>query len=460
MRPRNLPARQELVSLLRRGPLSAPDISQALKVSPRTALRLIDELGPLAFRAGAASRRRYALRRPLRGDVGPLRLFTVDPAGKVSDSGEFTLVEPTGSHCQLGSLGWPVDSASREGWWEGLPYPFYDMQPQGFLGRGFARREHQSLEVSSDPRAWSDDDVAFVLSRRGADTAGNLILGESALRLFQAELAEPIEAFRASQVGTAYPSLADTAVAMGVAGSSAAGEFPKFTTLRDLPGSATPHVIVKFSGRSGSDTTQRWSDLLMCEHLALQHLADLPGVRTPATRVLKARGRTFVESERFDRHGRFGRSPVISLDALSAHLLGLATQDWRVHAKLLSDHKLLSPDDVLAIQRLWWFGRLIANSDMHLGNLSFVPEDGRLRLAPAYDMLPMAYAPLAGGEVAPVRWSFELPLPAQASAWRDACGVALKFWGEAAADRRISDEFRAVCRENLATLARLAETAA
>jgi hypothetical protein len=46
------------------------------------------------------------------------------------------------------------------------------------------------------------------------------------------------------------------------------------------------------------------------------------------------------------------------------------------------------------------FGVLIGNTDMHAGNLSFVSEHGRpYQLAPAYDMLPMGFAPRTGGEI-------------------------------------------------------------
>ncbi|MEX0633795.1 HipA domain-containing protein [Serratia ureilytica] len=41
----------------------------------------------------------------------------------------------------------------------------------------------------------------------------------------------------------------------------------------------------------------------------------------------------------------------------------------------------------------WAFGRVIANSDMHQGNLSFLWITQRpVMLAPLYDMLPMAFA--------------------------------------------------------------------
>jgi hypothetical protein len=95
-------------------------------------------------------------------------------------------------------------------------------------------------------------------------------------------------------------------------------------------------------------------------------------------------------------------------------------------------------------------GRLIANTDMHTGNLSFQPlgPPATLTPAPAYDMLPMLYAPLAGGE-APAR-SFEapLPLPPQRTVWTAACTAAIAFWWRAATDTRISEAFRRVCSAN------------
>ena len=100
--------------------------------------------------------------------------------------------------------------------------------------------------------------------------------------------------------------------------------------------------------------------------------------------------------------------------------------------------------------------RLIANTDMHLGNLSFHVEHS-LRLAPAYDMLPMAYAPLAGGEVPPRDFAPALPTPPQRSVWLTACAIAIEFWAEAAADSRISDPFRGICRANATRLRDLAD---
>ena len=108
---------------------------------------------------------------------------------------------------------------------------------------------------------------------------------------------------------------------------------------------------------------------------------------------------------------------------------------------------LLVPDAVACIQHLWWFGRLIANTDMHTGNLSFVPS-GQLALAPTYDMLPMLYAPLPGGELPTRAFEPALPLPPQRGVWRVACSAAISFWERAAADARISQPFRRVLASN------------
>lgn len=110
---------------------------------------------------------------------------------------------------------------------------------------------------------------------------------------------------------------------------------------------------------------------------------------------------------------------------------------------------LLGPDDLETVLRMRWFGKRIADSDMDLANLGLIPDVGRFRIAPAYDMLPMGYAPLSGGELPPqIAPRFALSLPVERQFWLDACGCAIAFWRNAGGDERISAPFRAVCREN------------
>ncbi len=174
--------------------------------------------------------------------------------------------------------------------------------------------------------------------------------------------------------------------------------------------------------------------------------AGLSGVEVARTRILASQGRTFLESERFDRLGRFGRLPVVSLQAVSGHLLGLGARDWREHARALVEAGFLSSQHAASIDRLWWFGRLIANGDMHLGNCAFRVADGRLaraRLRHGADGL----RPAPGGELPTKVWQPPLPLPADAI-WLEACRQALVFWNAAAGDSRISEPLREVFRDN------------
>lgn len=96
-----------------------------------------------------------------------------------------------------------------------------DMRPQGFLGRNFARHH--------------------------ADQPGNCIVGEPAYRRWLAQSQQGPTALPEEQLESAHLVLAEDSMALGVAGSSAGGEFPKFTAHRSLCGTAH-HVIVKFSG--------------------------------------------------------------------------------------------------------------------------------------------------------------------------------------------------------------------
>lgn len=438
-----------LLALARQAPATAAGLAQTLQISVPTLHRQLKQLpeGQL-LSAGLARRSRYALRRPLRGVLGDLPVYEVDRQGQARLLAPLATLHPQGCWMDLAASRWPVPDEARDGWWPGLPYPLYDMRPQGYMGRLFARAEHRGLGVAPDPLAWNDDDVLHVLAQRGADCSGNLIVGDTAYALWQETRLAAEPAVAPADAGAAYAALAGQAVAVGVPGSSAAGEFPKFGARRLLPAGVptdTPHVLVKFSGADDSPTVRRWADLLVCEHLALAALAGLPGLPIARSRVLAQAGRIFLEVERFDRHGEFGRSPLCTLETLDAALLGSPAGDWDAVARRLHSAGWLDAADLQRIQWLWWFGRLIANTDMHSGNLSFRPEGGRLLLAPAYDMLPMLHAPLAGGEVAMREFNPPLPLPPQRDLWHAVHAAARSFWAMAADDARVSAAFRGVC---------------
>jgi hypothetical protein len=458
MRNPNPILRQGLRDALRRSrPTTSAQLASALGVTPQTVRRLLAELpADSLVVSGRRSQARYGLRRPLRGVLQELPLFEIDAEGRAAELNPVTPVEPEGCFCRLPAATWPVPAGASTGWWDGLPYPLHGMRPSGFLGRRFARAQHEALGVSEDPEAWDDADLLWVLSRSGSDAPGNLILGSPACDAWLQSRASDPQPLAARNQAEGYLRLAEQAVTKGGGGGSAAGEFPKFAALRDLPESATPHVLVKFSGAAESASQRRWGDLLVCEHLALEHAHVLPGVRAARSRILEYAGRVFLESERFDRVGLHGRLAVCAVDVIEPAFIGAKGTAWPAIAARLLALGLVDADTVAAIERLWWFGHLIANTDMHLGNLSF-HVGMKLRPAPAYDMLPMSYAPLPGGEIPPGAFKPELPQPRQRSNWLAACAAAIAFWLAASEDKRIGETFRGVCRDNAQRLRELAD---
>ena len=399
---------------------------------------------------GRARRTSYAARRRLRGSADPLPACQIDAQG-ADQAGRLHLAHPNGTVFEFGTPPlWPLDDSMRDAWFDGLPYFLQDLRPAGFMGRQFARAHARALQLGDDPRQWSDDDVLHAISIHGSDQSGNLVVGEQAFRLWLDQTQQSPALVEEPRVLEIYSESASRAMEDGQAGSSTAGEFPKFTALRLLDGTPT-RVIVTFSGSDNSPGTQRWSDLLVCEHLAAQTLATLPGLTASTASILRAGNRTFLEVVRFDRHGARGRSALCSWTALNYGWFGLAGRPWTEGAAKLLERALIDRETSQAITRLWHFGLLIANTDMHDGNLSFMPRISaapRLALAPAYDMLPMLYAPQRGVELPPVNFAPRLPLPAEREAWQAAAATAVQFWSRAADDDRISAQFRTVCADN------------
>ncbi|BAN96494.1 hypothetical protein E05_17280 [Plautia stali symbiont] len=71
---------------------------------------------------------------------------------------------------------------------------------------------------------------------------------------------------------------------------------------------------------------------------------------------------------------------------------------------------------------------LIGNTDMHAGNLSFISRHGfPYHLAPAYDILPMGFAPRAGGAIVNTMRPATLPEVVSSDTWREALALAEAF---------------------------------
>ena len=109
----------------------------------------------------------------------------------------------------------------------------------------------------------------------------------------------------------------------------------------------------------------------------------------------------------------------------------------------MRERGLLETSSITRLLLLEAFASLIANSDRHYGNISLLRAQGAWQLAPAYDMLPMFYAPTAQG--VPEN-GFDLsgvhPTAETLDVWARASDLAAKFWRAAYGDARISPAFR------------------
>jgi len=308
---------------------------------------------------------------------------------------------------------------------DGLPWWLFDMRPQGYLGRAYASTYAADLGLPANPEQWADSDVVRALLAHGHDAIGNLLVGEQARERFL-EMPEPTPVERTA----AYPALALAAGAGEVPGSSAGGEQPKFCTYTERG-----HVLVKFSAPDDNPVSERWRDLLLAEHLALRVL----GVETE---VYDFGGQRFLEIPRFDRIGQLGRIGVFSLRALDAEFVGNARAPWPVLVNRLVAEGHVHPDAATDTARLWAFGMLIGNTDMHHGNLSFISSHGRpYHLAPAYDILPMGFAPRTGGAIVNELRPASLPEVISRDIWQEALDLAEDFFVMASRCDRFSANF-------------------
>lgn len=348
---------------------------------------------------------------------------------------------------------------------DGLPWFLQDMRPQGFIGRAFCHAHAETLGLSDRLSEWSNDDVIHALSAFSEDTPGNLIVGDGSLRRYLNSFSEIVTLpDEARAVHALYDSLADSAMQGSAPGSSAAGEHPKFLSRYRIghscldaeeedfteAGKSIRNVIVKFSPKlDGSAVSARWRDLLIAEHVASKTLASR-GIDVPETRIVQSAARCYLESERFDRIGLKGRVGVVSFEAIDNAFVG-ARHSWSASAQDLCTQGMIDAACLAQIQLIEQFGKLIANTDMHFGNMSFYSdmrgERVNFRLAPVYDMLPMLYAPEKSEIV--IR-NFN---PSATSVSETAIEMASEFWNALSERHDISDEFKQIAAQNSKLLA-------
>jgi hypothetical protein len=426
----------ELLSLLeKRGLLRGEEIQRELGISQPVMSRLIREAGSRVCRFGRSVATRYALPREVAGLGHQAPVCRVDERGRPAKHGVLHFL--AGDDCWL-------ERQSGDGQlFPGLPPFVEDMRPQGYIGRTFPTL-YPELKLPGRISDWNDDHRLIALAMRGEDCVGNLIIGEESLNRFLAGHPQ-------SRVRADYPTLARASLA-GQPGSSAGGEHPKFAVY-----SEGRHLLVKFAGGDGA-AANRWRDLLVCEHVALEVLREA-GIPASRSEWFDLDGSRFLELERFDRVGKQGRRGVISLFALNCHYLGDALDSWSRARQRILDESTLRVDDATADRIVWLdtFGDLIGNTDRHFGNLSFFAEEAReltLTLTPVYDMLPMLFAP-KDANLVERQFAPGPPTALNLHLWHEVAGHALRYWSRLSKERGLSVAFRRISKGCKDTLARL-----
>ncbi len=444
-----VPAAESILRRLSDGTASSAELEQLLGQSQTTISRILRGLihDAQIIRLGSTRGARYALLRNIEGIGASWPLRSIDPRGNVHDIGVL--------HALAGAEYFLLPAGQAFAWaglTDGLPYYLQNQRPAGFLGRAVPRR-YPDLDLPQRVIDWNDDHYLRYLTQRGSDTVGNLVLGnralDEALRLIQQR-----PAIGEDERAASYPRLVDEVMEGGLPGSSAHGEHPKFIAL--LAADPPRQVLVKFSPSLRTRVGQRWSDLLVSEHLAHEVLRGA-GIAAADSRVERFADRTYLETIRFDRVGREGRVGVASLFAIDSILYG-KLDNWIEAGRRLAQDRRIDADTLRTIRLLATFGALIANTDRHLGNLACLDRyDGRFSLAPVYDMLPMLYAP--EHDELPER-RFEPPVPSADSLqiFAPARSLAENYWDLCARDSRIGDEFRGIAARNLRTIQSLPRT--
>ena len=425
---------ETIIDFLSKGFATQKEIQNHTGMSQPVISRKLQQLEDRVVRVKHGRSILYAVTRNAFGSDDDLPLVTVDAYGNTVPIATIRPLAHAG-FLVIPFTGLPPVflGESGIGLYDDLPYFLLDLCPQGFLGRQIAAEiSSQTQDFPSDPRNWSTSHIGRYLISNGDDLPGNLKFGHQAMIRLRRK------AMRATE--SDYPALANSVLEGEIPGSSAGGEQPKFTTYNP---DRSSHVIVKFSPTGDNEISLRWRDILITEYHASETL-HAEGFPAAETKLIEIGDRLFLESLRFDRTGDHGRMSMISLQSIDNEFTGVGS-GWPQVLKALLDKGLVSWSHVFDVECLWIFGKLIYNTDMHLGNLSFAADGNVFRLLPVYDMCCMGFAPRSGGEILP--YSFSLPdismiTIRKRETMSSMVNLAHAFWEKVKKDPRISEKLR------------------
>ncbi|MBI3535847.1 MAG: HipA domain-containing protein [Deltaproteobacteria bacterium] len=410
------------------GVLTSQELTRKLEISRPTLSRLISKAPHSLMRLGKTRAINYGATREIPGLGSKLPMFKVNESGQLSAVGNFIIL-----HKEY------YAAAPQNTIFSGLPPEMFDMAPQGFMGRAFIQKFANELNLPTRLENWSNDHILIAISRRGEDLPGNLIIGK--------ESAERFTKLNINSIShKQYTNLALLSLSGQPIGSSAGGEQPKFSAYV-----AGRQCIIKFAGIDHSKAQLRWKDLLISEFIALQILKEHQISSSKAELVFQGK-MVFLVVERFDRTGPKGRCAVLTLAAIENLLFG-ARDSWSSSAERLERANHIDKNTERCIKLLDAFGVMIADSDRHFHNIAFFSQSTfdhkfqtlKFKLAPAFDKLPMLFAPISGQVI---EKKFELPIPSSEmlDVWEEARDLAIQFWDKVSKEKTISEHFRKIAR--------------
>jgi hypothetical protein len=424
-----IPLADALHALLgRASSLSAAQMQLATGKSQASISLALNQLGAQVCKLGAARSTRYALTQGILG-LAPSHDLYSGSGSAPKQFGTLTYLQSDGLYVRSSQHTWQTQGR--------LPWFLTPLKPQGFLGRELARLRP---DFPAEPDDWTLAQILYMAINHVSDPVGAFYIRGLNASVFGAFCPVSIKAEQ-------YEQLAVSVGAGLPAGSSAAGEQPKFTV--GQPGGE--RYIVKFSPPRGTPFGERWHHLLHLEKRALQTL-QANGITSAQTDIIETAKRTCLESQRFDRGPAGQMRHVVSAAAVHDEFVKAPRVNWIVTCQALAKQKLLSESDARIVALSYLFGQFIGNTDMHFGNLSFFVDDVTnpvLVPTPVYDMLPMMWRPdIHSGNLdpSPLR---EPRLPVGCAAEIDlARSWAIDYWQQASCDAELSGEMRGLCLEN------------
>jgi hypothetical protein len=434
--------------LAREGPLSAQEAARLLGVDPITIKRQAAVAGAGILVVGRGKNTRYSLPQPTITGAAQWPLFWAAADGVVTEFALASHLQPDVLHIYGSGAGLGINVTTARD----LPWILTPLKLRGYLGRASRGRLGAVTEHwDTQPERWSLAQQLFAAQSATLDHAGAILLGEAAVRAWQAQPSPP-QRDDPSTLAMVYDGLADEATQGRVAGSSADGEQPKFSTRVIDPDGTVREVLVKFSPPRGTPFGERWNDLLHAEAIAADVLRA-NGFATPDSRIVMSSKRTYFESTRIDRVSGLqaasrGRRHLLPLAAVHAAFVAGAPQSWPNTIARLVAQKRIAVDALATTQALYAFGQLIGNTDMHFGNLGVIVDSpnaiskGRLTLAPCYDMLPMRFSPGPHSDIEFTAFSNELSAALPPPIAHTARMLADDFWRRVSQADAVSEAWR------------------